>query len=94
SPAGAVSGAEAVLGFALALMTTRITRGRVLYRTVFLLPILRAGHRHRRHLEADVQLRLRRPQPDAGHLRTGAGRLAWQRRGRHCSAVIVVDVWH
>ena len=32
-----------VLGFALALMTTRVTRGRVLYRTVFLLPILVPG---------------------------------------------------
>ena len=40
--AGAVS-AQMVLGFALALMTTRITRGRVLYRTVFLLPILVPG---------------------------------------------------
>ncbi|MBK9608773.1 MAG: sugar ABC transporter permease [Betaproteobacteria bacterium] len=40
--AGAVL-AQMVLGFALALMTTRITRGRVLYRTVFLLPILVPG---------------------------------------------------
>jgi multiple sugar transport system permease protein len=31
------------LGFALALMTTRVARGRVLYRTVFLLPILVPG---------------------------------------------------
>ena len=34
---------QMVLGFALALMTTRVTRGRVLYRTVFLLPILVPG---------------------------------------------------
>lgn len=40
--AGAVF-AQMVLGFGLALMTTRITRGRVLYRTVFLLPILVPG---------------------------------------------------
>ncbi|MBK7473662.1 MAG: sugar ABC transporter permease [Betaproteobacteria bacterium] len=40
--AGAVL-AQMVLGFGLALMTTRITRGRVLYRTVFLLPILVPG---------------------------------------------------
>ena len=40
--AGAVL-TQMVLGFALALMTTRVTRGRVLYRTVFLLPILVPG---------------------------------------------------
>lgn len=39
---GAV-GTQMVLGFALALMTTRVRRGRVLYRTVFLLPILVPG---------------------------------------------------
>jgi multiple sugar transport system permease protein len=35
--------AQMVLGFFLALMTTRITRGRVAYRTVFILPILVPG---------------------------------------------------
>ena len=40
--AGAVL-AQMVLGFALALMTTRLTRGRVVYRTIFLLPILVPG---------------------------------------------------
>jgi multiple sugar transport system permease protein len=40
--AGAVA-AQMVLGFGLALMTTRVTRGRVLYRTIFLLPILVPG---------------------------------------------------
>lgn len=39
---GAV-GTQMVLGFALALMTTRVRRGRVLYRAVFLLPILVPG---------------------------------------------------
>lgn len=34
---------QIVLGFALALMTTRILRGRVFYRSVFLLPILVPG---------------------------------------------------
>ena len=34
---------QMLLGFTLALMTTRVTRGRVLYRTVFLLPILVPG---------------------------------------------------
>jgi multiple sugar transport system permease protein len=34
---------QMVLGFALALMTTRIVRGRVLYRSVFILPILVPG---------------------------------------------------
>ena len=32
-----------VLGFALALMTAKVTRGRVFYRTVFILPILVPG---------------------------------------------------
>ena len=35
--------AQMVLGFFLALMTTRIARGRVAYRTVFILPILVPG---------------------------------------------------
>lgn len=34
---------QMVLGFSLALMTTRITRGRLFYRTVFILPILVPG---------------------------------------------------
>ena len=34
---------QMVLGFALALLTTQVTRGRVLYRTVFILPILVPG---------------------------------------------------
>ena len=34
---------QMVLGFALALMTSRIARGRIAYRTVFLLPILVPG---------------------------------------------------
>ena len=34
---------QMILGFALALLTTRITRARVLYRTVFILPILVPG---------------------------------------------------
>jgi multiple sugar transport system permease protein len=34
---------QMVLGFALALLTTKISRGRVLYRTVFILPILVPG---------------------------------------------------
>ena len=34
---------QMVLGFALALMTTKVTRGRVFYRTVFILPILVPG---------------------------------------------------
>ena len=39
---GAV-GLQIVLGFTLALMCTRVTRGRVFYRTVFILPILVPG---------------------------------------------------
>jgi multiple sugar transport system permease protein len=35
--------AQMVLGFTLALMTTRIASGRVIYRTVFILPILVPG---------------------------------------------------
>ena len=34
---------QMLLGFALALMTTKVTRGRVLYRTAFILPILVPG---------------------------------------------------
>ena len=36
-------GIQMVLGFALALMTTKVTRGRIFYRTVFILPILIPG---------------------------------------------------
>ena len=32
-----------MLGFALALLTTKVARGRVVYRTVFILPILVPG---------------------------------------------------
>ena len=39
---GAV-GIQMLLGFALALATTKVVRGRVLYRTVFILPILIPG---------------------------------------------------
>jgi multiple sugar transport system permease protein len=39
----AAVGIQMVLGFALALMTTKVTRGRVFYRTVFILPILVPG---------------------------------------------------
>jgi multiple sugar transport system permease protein len=39
----AAVGLQMVLGFALALMTTKVTRGRVFYRTVFILPILVPG---------------------------------------------------
>jgi multiple sugar transport system permease protein len=38
----AVAG-QMLLGFALALLTSRVTRGRILYRTVFILPILIPG---------------------------------------------------
>ena len=34
---------QMILGFALALMTTKVARGRVIYRTVFILPILVPG---------------------------------------------------
>lgn len=39
----AAVGVQMVLGFALALMTTKVTRGRLFYRTVFILPILVPG---------------------------------------------------
>ena len=41
---GAVGG-QMLLGFALALLCSRVTRGRVFYRALFILPILHA-HRH------------------------------------------------
>ncbi|AOF92982.1 sugar ABC transporter permease [Sinorhizobium sp. RAC02] len=39
---GAVAG-QMILGFAMALLCTKITRGRVLYRAIFILPILIPG---------------------------------------------------
>lgn len=39
---GAVTG-QMVLGFALALLVSKVSRGRVLYRTIFILPILIPG---------------------------------------------------
>ena len=52
---GAVAG-QMVLGFVLALFCSRITRGRVLYRALFILPILIPGIVVGRDLEADAQL--------------------------------------
>jgi multiple sugar transport system permease protein len=41
--AAAAVGGQMVLGFALALLCSRVTRGRVLYRALFILPILIPG---------------------------------------------------
>ena len=90
----AAVGVQMVLGFALALMTTKVTRGRVFYRTVFILPILVPGHRDRRDLEAHVQLRLRRAEPDA-RVRSARGPVDWLGNpSTALLAVIAVDVWH
>ena len=54
-----------------------------------------ARHRHRRDLEADVQLRLRRDQPACSALdRPAAGTTGSAIARRRSPSVIVVDIWH
>jgi multiple sugar transport system permease protein len=84
---------QMVLGFALALMTTRITRGRVLYRTVFILPILVPGI----VIGAIWKLMYNF---DFGVLNqmlgaVGIAPVEWLGNGSTAlAAVIAVDVWH
>jgi len=84
---------QMVLGFALALMTTRVTRGRVLYRSVFLLPILVPGI----VIGAIWKLMYNF---DFGVLNQITGVLGlpavdWLGNGETAlAAVIAVDVWH
>ena len=89
----AAVGVQMVLGFALALMTTKVTRGRVFYRTVFILPILVPGI----VIGAIWKLMY---SFDFGVLNQmlgvlGAGPIDWLGNASTALlAVIAVDVWH
>lgn len=90
--AGAVA-CEMVLGFFLALFTSRVVTGRVAYRTIFLLPILIPGI----VIGAIWKLMYN---PDFGvinqllGLAGLAGRDWLGEKGLALAAVIVVDIWH
>ena len=84
---------QMLLGFALALLTTRITRGRIFYRTVFILPILVPGI----IIGAIWKLMY---SYDFGVINQGLMALGltpqdWLGNGRLAlPSVIAVDVWH
>jgi multiple sugar transport system permease protein len=84
---------QMVLGFVLALMTTRIARGRLLYRSIFILPILVPGI----VIGAIWQLMYNF---DFGVLNqitglAGLPAVDWLGNGATAlAAVIAVDVWH
>ena len=88
----AVAG-QMVLGFLLALLCSRVTRGRVLYRTVFILPILIPGI----VIGAIWKLMLNY---DFGLANQFIGLLGLEPRdwlgdaGTALLSVIVVDIWH
>jgi multiple sugar transport system permease protein len=88
----AVAG-QMLLGFALALLTSRVTRGRVLYRTIFILPILIPGI----VIGAIWKLMF---QPDFGLVNqifglVGLGPFEWLKSASTAlMSVIIVDVWH
>jgi multiple sugar transport system permease protein len=84
---------QIVLGFVLALLTTKIVRGRLFYRTVFLLPILVPGivigaiwklmYNYHFGVINQLALLLGLPAVDwLGNIQTALG------------SVIAVDVWH
>jgi multiple sugar transport system permease protein len=85
--------AEMLIGFALALFVSRIVVGRVLYRTIFLLPILIPGI----VIGAIWKLMYN---PDFGIINqlfglAGLAGFDWLGSGRLAfMSVIVVDVWH
>jgi multiple sugar transport system permease protein len=88
----AVAG-QMLLGFALALLTSRVTRGRMLYRTIFILPILIPGI----VIGAIWKLMF---QPDFGLVNqifglVGLGPFEWLKSASTAlMSVIIVDVWH
>ena len=88
----AVAG-QMVLGFLLALLCSRVTRGRVLYRTVFILPILIPGI----VIGAIWKLMLNY---DFGLANQFIGLLGLEPRdwlgdaGTALLSVVVVDIWH
>ncbi len=88
----AVAG-QMFLGFALALLTSNATRGRVIYRTIFILPILIPGI----VIGAIWKLMF---QPDFGLINqifglVGLGPFQWlQSASTALMSVIIVDIWH
>jgi multiple sugar transport system permease protein len=88
----AVAG-QMLLGFALALLTSRATRGRVIYRTIFILPILIPGI----VIGAIWKLLY---QPDFGLINqifglVNLGPFDWLKSpSTALMSVIIVDIWH
>jgi multiple sugar transport system permease protein len=86
-------GAEMVIGFFLALFVTRVVTGRLVYRTVFLLPILIPGivigaiWKLMYNPDFGVVNQLLGLVGLAGHDWLGTGTLAF-------ASVVAVDVWH
>jgi len=89
---GAVAG-QMVLGFALALFVSKISRARVLYRTIFILPILIPGI----VIGAIWKLMLNYDFGLANQILglVGLGPVDWLGDGRIALlSVIMVDIWH
>jgi multiple sugar transport system permease protein len=88
----AVAG-QMLLGFALALLTSRVTRARVIYRTIFILPILIPGI----VIGAIWKLMY---QPDFGLINqifglVSLGPFDWLKSpATALMSVIIVDIWH
>jgi multiple sugar transport system permease protein len=88
----AVAG-QMLLGFALALLTSRATRGRIVYRTIFILPILIPGI----VIGAIWKLMF---QPDFGLINqifglVGLGPFEWLKStSTALMSVVIVDIWH
>ncbi len=88
----AVAG-QMVFGFALALLTSRVTRGRIIYRTIFILPILIPGI----VIGAIWKLMF---QPDFGLINQifgliGLGPFEWLKSASTAlMSVVIVDIWH
>jgi multiple sugar transport system permease protein len=84
---------QMVLGFTLALLTSRVTRGRVFYRTIFILPILIPGI----VIGAIWKLMY---QPDFGLINqifalVNLGPFEWLKSpATALMSVIIVDIWH
>lgn len=89
---GAVTG-QMLLGFALALLVSKVSRARVLYRTIFILPILIPGI----VIGAIWKLMLNFDFGLANQIRglVGLGPVDWLGDGRIALlSVIMVDIWH
>ena len=90
----AAVGVQMVLGFALALMTTKVTRGRVFYRTVFILPILVPGIVIGAIWKLMYSFDFGVLNQMLGVRRRAARSTGSAIRRRRSLAVIAVDVWH